>query len=65
MAIHRNAANSRSPFSITRLNGIRIANPIGARNHHLGPDHTYYKASLVEVIEIAVLDGVLRMYVGD
>ena len=65
MTIRRNATNRRCPFSIARLDGLWFANPIRACNYHPRPNYAHYKARLVKVVEVTVLDGVLCAYVSD
>ena len=65
MAIRRNAANGRSPFSIARLNSLRSTNSFQTCNDHLRAYYTHYKAGLIKVIEIAVLDAVLCAHISD
>ena len=57
------ASNRRRPFPITWLNSLASSASIGARNYHGGIDKAYYKAGLVEVIEIVVLDTVLSPHI--
>jgi hypothetical protein len=57
------ALNRRRPFSIARLNCLALSKSIGTCHYHKCADNTYHKASLVEVVEVAVIDAVLRPHV--
>jgi len=37
---------------------------ISTYNDHAAANNAYYKAHLVEVVEVAVLDAVLRMHIS-
>ena len=54
-----------NPFAIARLDLLSFPVAIGARNNHRGRDLAHYKAGLVEVVEILVEDGVLRLYITE
>ena len=60
-ALGINALDHRSPFPIARLGQLRLASPVRACNNHRYGDLTHHKAGLVEVIQIPVLDAVLRL----
>ena len=51
-------------FAIARLKLLASASPICMRDHYTATDDAYYKACLVEVVEVAVLDPVLRVHIG-
>ena len=63
-AIAAHAFNRCCPFSIPRLKLLTSATSICACNYHIATDNPYHEACLVEVIEVAVLDTVLRTHVG-
>jgi len=62
-AIAANIFNCCSPFPITRLKNPTSALSIGTYNDYTTIDNTYYKASLVEVVEVYVLDPILLLHV--
>ncbi len=64
IAVASDATNRYRLFSIPRLNSLWFSNPIRARNHYPRPYHTYHKASLVEVIEVAIEDAVFRSHIS-
>ena len=64
-AVASDAANRGRPFSIARLNSLWLSDPIGARNDHPRPNYAYYKARLVEVVEVGVRNAVFRPHVGN
>ena len=55
--------NRRCPFPIARLDCLASSTSIGACYYYRCADNAYYKAGLVEVVEVAVEDAVLRPYV--
>jgi hypothetical protein len=63
MAVCCNRANRYSLFPITRLNKLWIRLPIKASNNYHCVNYTYYKAGLVKVVEVGILDAVLRPYI--
>lgn len=65
VTIRRNAANRRHPFSVARLDGLWLADPIGARYYCPRPNHADCETRLVKVVEVAVLGGVRLAHIGD
>ena len=51
-------------FAITRLKLFTLAILICICNYCTAVDNSYYKACLVKVVEVVVLDTVLCMHVG-
>ena len=51
-------------FLVTRLKLLASTASIGTCNNHVTIDNAHYKACLVEVVKIGVLDAILRAYVG-
>ena len=64
-ALGIDALDHRSPFPIARLGQLRLASPVRAYNNYRCGDLTYYKAGLVEVIDILVLDTVFSFQVRE
>ena len=64
-AVASDTVNRGRLFSITRLNSLWLSDPIGARNDYPRPNHTYYKARLVEVIEVSIRNTVFRPYISN
>jgi len=62
-AIAANTLNCCSPFPIARLKNLTSALSIGTHNDHATADNAHYKASLVEVVEVRVLDPILLPHV--
>ena len=56
--------NSYSLFLITRLKLLALSILISICNNYTTVDNAYYKACLVKVVEVLVLDPILCMYVG-
>ena len=50
-------------FLIAWLQLLTSSAAVRTCNDHYSADNAYYKASFIEVIEIAVLDTILRMYI--
>ena len=63
-AVAAHTLNHSRPFSIARLKLLASATLIGTYNNHTAADNTHYKAYLVKVVEVAVLDAVLHTHVG-
>ena len=53
-----------SPFPIARLELLASAISIYICNNHAATDNPHHETRLVEVVEVLVLDVVLRTYVG-
>ncbi len=51
------------PFSITRLQLLVSSAAVGIYNNHCSVDNAHYKAGLVEVVKVGILDAILRPYV--
>jgi len=64
-AVASDTVNRGRLFSITRLNSLWLSDLIEARNDHPRPNYTYYKAYLVEVVEVSVRNTVFRPYVSN
>jgi len=62
-AIAANIFNCCSLFLITRLKNPISALSIGTYNDYTTINNTYYKASLVEVVEVCILDPILLPHV--
>ena len=59
-----NTFDCRSPFPIARLDGLTSAVSIGASNYHWGAaNDAHHEASLIEVVEVAISNAVLRPHV--
>ena len=58
-AVGTDALNHGNLFPITRLDLFSLSAAIGAGYDYRGRDLAYYKAGLIEVIDILVLDAVL------
>jgi len=52
------------PFAVARLGQLCLAIAIRGRNHYTYKDNSYYKSSLVEVIDIVIHDAVLGLDVS-
>ncbi len=52
-----------SLFSIPRLNLFVSTVSINTYNHYIVIDDVHYKASLVEIVEVIVLDTVFNTYI--
>lgn len=63
--ICRNTVNCRRPFSAAWLDSLWLTDPVRARNNHSRPNYAHYKAYFIKVVEIAVLDAVLRAHISD
>ena len=59
-ASYIDALDHRCPLAITRLLRLCPATPFGARNNHCSRDNAHLKPGLVEVVDICLLDAVLR-----
>ena len=55
--------NCSRPFSVTSLKLLSSAFPFQACDDHIAADHAHHEACLVEVVEVAILDAVLRAHV--
>ena len=55
--------NRYRSFSITSLQLLTSSAAVGTYNDYCSANNAYYKAGLVEVIEVLVLDAVLRPYI--
>ncbi len=53
-----------NPFPIPKLNLFAFAVSINIYNHYTIIDDAHYKVSLIEVIEVAVLNAVFNAYIG-
>ena len=51
-------------FLIARLKLLALATLISIYNNHATANNIYYKAYLVEIVEVVVLDAILCMYIG-
>ena len=60
-AIGTDTLDYGNPFAIARLDLLSFAVTVGARNDYSRRDLAHYKAGLVEVIDILVLDAVLSL----
>jgi len=56
--------NRCRPFPVARLKLLALATSFSTRNNHASIDNTHYKACLVEVVEVVVLDAVLCTHVS-
>ena len=63
-AVATYAFNRYYLFSIPRLKLLTSATSIYICNYHITIDNPYHKAYLIEVIEVVVLDTVLRTHIG-
>lgn len=54
------ALDRRPPFPIARLNCLASSTSIGACHYNRCADDAYHEAGLVTVVEVAVVDAVLR-----
>ena len=59
--VRTDALDYGNPFSIARLDLFSFSAPIDTGYDHYGRDLAHYKASLVKVIDILVLDTVFRL----
>jgi hypothetical protein len=55
--------NRRRLFPVTRLNCLTSSTSIGVYYDYRYRDNAYYKAGLIEVVEVVVIDAVLRPYI--
>ena len=62
-AVAADTLNCCSLFPIARLKNLTSALLIGTRNDYATADDAYYEASLVEVVEVCVLDPILLLHV--
>ena len=62
-AIAANTLNCYSPFPIAWLKNLASTLLIGTCNDHTAADNAHYKASLVEVVEVRIVDCILRIHV--
>ena len=58
--VRTDALDYGNPFSIARLDLFSFSAPIDTGYDHCRRDLAYYKASLVKVIDVLVLDAVFR-----
>ena len=58
-----NTSNRCRPFSITWLNYLASATSICVSYDHRWGDYAHHKARLVEVVEIAIQNAVLRPHI--
>ena len=65
LAVGIDALDHGNPFPITRLDFFSLPAPVDARHDYRGRDLAYYKAGLVEVIDILVLDAVFRFKIHE
>jgi hypothetical protein len=63
-AVAAYALNCCRPFPITRLKLLASCASISACNDHAAADNAHHEARLVKVVEVLVLDCVLRTHVG-
>ena len=56
--------NCSCPFPITRLKLLALATLVGTGNNYTAIDNAHYKACLVKVVEVAVLDAILYIYIS-
>ncbi len=63
-AVAAHALNRCRPFPITRLKLLASSTSISTRNDHAAADNAHHKARLVKVVEVLVLDRVLRTHVS-
>ena len=61
--IATNTGNRGRPFPVARLNSLTFTTSIRTRNNHKWANCAHYKAGLIKVVEIAVKDAVLTMYI--
>jgi hypothetical protein len=57
------ALNRYRPFPIARLDSLTSSMSIGACHYHRYTDNAHHKPSLIEVVEVAVVDAVLGLHV--
>jgi len=55
--------NCSHPFSVTSLKLLSLAFPFQACNDYIAANHAYYKAYLVEVIEVTILDAIFHTHI--
>jgi len=63
-AVAAYALNRSRPFPIARLKLLASATSISTGNDHATTNNAYHEACLVKVVEVAVLDAVLRTHIG-
>ena len=63
-AVAAYALNCSCLFLIARLKLLALATSISTGNDYTTANNAYYKACLVEVIEVVVLDTVFRTHIG-
>ena len=64
LAIHIYSLDHYNPFPIARLLRTRPAAAFGACHNLCGREYAYYKPSLVEIVDVPLLDRVLVNYIS-